>query len=291
MKADTLAQGLGTARMRYSVPLVDAIAWGLALEEVNRPRTVGQWRDALFGQQRPSQPLTATAAKPRPQGVPTLGGAGAAPRAPPQAGPVQRAAALAAMITETQREPRRALSPGRWIFMAALVLGAAVIGSKMVSKGQQRTVIRTVPLVILPSRTMTAPLPPGIQQAQGFEQASGAAPAVQPAPATDVPNGPVSTSAAGPPGTSATPPAAGAPAAIQPAESQVPHRVEQRIASKMQAADPDGLGLTREQFTRTFPRLSEHFQQLDSDHNGRVTSQELMDGWQRFWAKSAQDAE
>jgi Ca2+-binding EF-hand superfamily protein len=59
----------------------------------------------------------------------------------------------------------------------------------------------------------------------------------------------------------------------------------------MHAADPDGLGLTREQFTRAFPGLSEHFQQLDADHNGRITAQELMPAWQRFWAKSALDAE
>ena len=85
----------------------------------------------------------------------------------------------------------------------------------------------------------------------------------------------------------------------QPAESSaattlaahVPNRVEQRIESKIHAADPDGVGLTREQFTQTFPRLSEHFEQLDADHNGRITSQELMAAWQRFWAKSAQDAE
>ena len=68
MKSDTLAQGLGTARMRYSTPLVDAIGWGLALEDANRPRTVGQWREALFGQRRPNQPFAA--ASPKPQGVP-----------------------------------------------------------------------------------------------------------------------------------------------------------------------------------------------------------------------------
>jgi hypothetical protein len=58
----------------------------------------------------------------------------------------------------------------------------------------------------------------------------------------------------------------------------------------MHAADPDGLGLTREQFARTFPSLSEHFQQIDADHNGHITALELMPAWQRFWAKSALDA-
>jgi len=67
--------------------------------------------------------------------------------------------------------------------------------------------------------------------------------------------------------------------------------VEQRIELKMQSADPNGLGLTHEQFAQAFPRLSEHFDQIDSDHDGRVSSQELMAAWQRFWAKSAQDTQ
>jgi serine/threonine protein kinase len=298
MKADTLAQGLGTARMRYSTPLVDAIGWGLALEEANRPRTVGQWRDALFGQRRPNQPLAAGSAKP--QAVPAAvkaSTAATAPAAPPKADPMQRAVALAAVIAETRREPRRASSPWRWIFMAALVLGVAIIASKMMPSRQQKTVIRMVPLVPL---TTTSPVPVRIQQAQEFHQPSVAMPAGQPATAsTDVPDSPVSTDTAGASGIRATSRAADDPAALQPAESsaatsltaRVPSRVEQRIESKMLAADPDGVGLTREQFTQAFPRLSEHFQQIDTDHNGRISSQELMAAWQRFWAKSAQDAE
>ncbi len=50
MKSDALTQGLGGARMRYSGPFVDAIGWGLALEEAGRPRNVSQWREVLFGQ-------------------------------------------------------------------------------------------------------------------------------------------------------------------------------------------------------------------------------------------------
>jgi hypothetical protein len=157
-----------------------------------------------------------------------------------------------------------------------------------------------VRLVQMPPRTMTAPVPLRIQEAHEFPQASAAAPTVQPAtPAIDVPVSSASTDSAGGSGIRATPRASDDPAAVQPAEStaatalaaHAPNRVEQRIESKMHAADPDGLGLTREQFTRTFPRLSEHFHQIDIDHNSRITSQELMAAWQRFWAKSAQDAE
>jgi serine/threonine protein kinase len=275
MKADTLAQGLGTARMRYSNPLVDAIGWGLALEEVNRPRTVGQWREALFDQRRPNQPLASASAKP--QAVPAAvktSTAATAPGAAPKVDPIQRAVALAAMIAESRREPRRA-SPWRWMLMAALVLGAAIIASKMVSSRQQKSAIPVARLVLMAPRTMTAPAPLGIQEAQEPRQPSAAEPTVQPAtPATDD------------------------PAAVQTAEStaaatpgaHVPNGAGQRIESRMLAADPDGLGLTREQFMLIFPRMSEHFQQIDTDHNGRISLQEVM-AWRHFWAKAAQEAE
>ena len=58
---------------------------------------------------------------------------------------MQRAAALAAVIAETRREPRRGASPWRWMFMAALVLGVAIVASKMMPSRQQKTVIRMVP--------------------------------------------------------------------------------------------------------------------------------------------------
>ena len=59
-----MAKGLGAARMRYSAHFVDAIAWGLAMEDTSRPRTVAQWREVLFGQRRPNQPPASASAKP-----------------------------------------------------------------------------------------------------------------------------------------------------------------------------------------------------------------------------------
>jgi hypothetical protein len=181
------------------------------------------------------------------------------------------------------------------MFMAALVLGVAIVAAKMMPSRQQKTVIRMVPLVPL---STAAPVPVRIQEAQQYRQPSAAPMGQSATPATDVSESPVSTDTAGASGIRA-PRATDDPAAIQSAEStaattlsaHVPNRVEQRIESKMHAADPDGLGLTREQFTQSFPRLSEHFQQIDADHNGRITSQELLAAWERFWAKSVQDAE
>ena len=289
MKADTLAQGLGTARMRYSASLVDAIGWGLALEEANRPRSVGEWREALFGQRNPTQPVpTAKPQVPKPGSTAAVGAPAVRTH---QAEQVQRAAAIAAAMAEARREPRREASPWRWIFMAALALSAAIIASKIMTNRHQKTVIQTAPVVLVAPRPSNTPMPTRIQEAPAAQSAALPVDANAPAPTAD-PR--ASDSLVTPVAETSIPEAAAQtsdPVAPQAAIPRAPHRVEQRIESKMHAADPDGLGLTREQFAQTFPRLSEHFDQIDTDHDGRITPQELMIGWQRFWAKSAQDAQ
>jgi serine/threonine protein kinase len=286
MKSDTLAQGLGAARLRYSTPLVDAIGWGLALEEANRPRTIGQWRDALFGKRGANNPAAAQVAKPQvippaPQklgsGVPA-GGTTARSPSPVQA---RHAAAIAAVLAETRRETRREGSPWRWIFMAAVVLGVAIVGSKMIFHREHNATAQQPTVVVLPPRIMKLQRP---------EQPP--TPALQPAVPVDT-AAPAGDSSASPtqPAVDTTAATANTPAASPTLAAPVSQRVEQRIEVKMHAADPNGLGLTREQFAQTFPRLSEHFDQLDTDLDERITAQELTLGWQRFWAKSAEDAQ
>jgi hypothetical protein len=284
MKADNLAQGLGAARMRYSTPLVDAIGWGLALEEAKRPRTIGQWRDALFGQRSPNKAAPTQVVKPQAPAAPKPA-ATATPAATQasSADHVQRAAAIAAVLAETRREARRESSPWRWIFMAAFVLAMAIMGSKLVFNHEQKTMVQAPTVMILPPRVIKVPRP---------EQAPAAAPAGQStapidtaAPTSDT------VASASQAATGASPPAVSAPAASPTLAGHVPQRMGQRIELKMQSADPNGLGLTHDQFAQAFPHLSEHFDQIDSDHDGRVTSQELMAAWERFWAKSAQDTQ
>jgi serine/threonine protein kinase len=285
MKSDALAQGLGAARLRYSTPLVDAIGWGLALEEANRPRTIGQWRDALFGQRGTNYTGAIQVAKP--QAIPTLQKpgsgvpAGGTAARSPNADQAQRAAAIAAVFAETRRETRPQTSPWRWIFMAAIVLGVAIIGSRMVFHREHKATAQQPTVVILPPR---------IVKVQRPEQPP--APAAQPPAPADT-TAPAGDSTASPtqPAVDTTASTVDTPAASPTLAAPVSQRVEQRIEVKMHAADPNGLGLTREQFAEAFPRLSEHFDQLDTDHDGRITAQELTLGWERFWAKSAQDAQ
>ena len=54
MKGDSLAERLAPARQHYSVALIEAIEWSLALEETERPRDVATWRRALVGSPLPA---------------------------------------------------------------------------------------------------------------------------------------------------------------------------------------------------------------------------------------------
>lgn len=47
-RMDNVAKTLNAARVWYSAPFIDAIQWGLTLEEDRRPRNVGEWRSALL---------------------------------------------------------------------------------------------------------------------------------------------------------------------------------------------------------------------------------------------------
>jgi serine/threonine protein kinase len=295
MKSDTLAQGLGAARVRYGAPLIDAIAWGSALEDANRPRTIGEWRHALFGQTNAPAPAASPKPTAAPQAArpPSLAAGTPTARAPQT--DVQRAAAIAAAMADMRREPRREASPWRWVFMAALALSAAIIASKLLSNRHPKTVIQTQPVVLVAPRPLNAPPPIKFQEAAALPSTAQSVPTAgatnpdAPAPAAVEPRANDSAIAPADTGTSSAPSQSAEPATQN--ASHMTHRVEQRIESKMHAADPEGLGLTREQFAQSFPRLSEHFDQIDTNHDGRITPEELMLGWQRFWAKSVQDAQ
>src|SRR6185503_7023821 len=119
MKEDAVAQTIGVARMRYSGPFVDAIAWGLAMDDAARPRTVVALRDALFGGKAvpavASAPARASSSTVRV--APVAAPAAAAPNAE------ARAAALAvlAMQRHADTEARRRV-PWVWAGFGIVVV-------------------------------------------------------------------------------------------------------------------------------------------------------------------------
>ena len=53
LRIDEVGRTLNIARVWYSGPFIDAIQWGLTIEEGQRPRSVGEWRVALLREPPP----------------------------------------------------------------------------------------------------------------------------------------------------------------------------------------------------------------------------------------------
>jgi len=65
-RMDNVAKTLNAARVWYSGPFIEAIQWGLTLEEDRRPRNVAEWRNALF-REATSRANAKVASSPEPQ--------------------------------------------------------------------------------------------------------------------------------------------------------------------------------------------------------------------------------
>jgi class 3 adenylate cyclase len=77
MKGDALGQLLAPAVVRYGPALVEAIEWAMALDDKNRPQSVPEWREKIFG--KPAE------------GMNTVPGLAAPPGATQRVTPVARA--------------------------------------------------------------------------------------------------------------------------------------------------------------------------------------------------------
>jgi serine/threonine protein kinase len=284
MKADTLARGLGPARLRYSANFVDAIAWGLAMEDSARPRSVAQWREVLFGQRN----LTAQAR------TPTAPSASApVPGKPATQQPVsdqaQRAIAIAtAMAESTRRQQARSASPWRWIVTGAFLLALAVVGLRLMPSQQPKSTNSEVRIITVTPVPVSVP-PRKFEPFTPLPTQPVAAPSsgtADTAPTQTDARSPATIAGGAPDaGTSAAAPADAAPA-ITPVVAASPHAlnpaIEQRLDARMRVLDPDNAGLNREQLARAFPRAAERFEEVDTNHDGRVTAGELIAGWTRI---------
>jgi hypothetical protein len=283
MKTDTMANGLGAARMRYSAHFVDAIAWGLAIEEAARPRTVAQWRDVLFGQKSlAAQPQPAQPQRPQSAASPSR-------PATQQSGAdqAQRAIAIASAMAESRRGNARSSSPWRWLTPAAIVLAIAVVGLRALPSQQPKSsisqvrVITVAPVpVSVPPRALDTrpalPVQPAPQAAT--DNAAPALPSeMRPSAVASAPDVATGTGGSVPvdPAPASAPVAAHAPTGLRPA-------IEQQLEARMHTFDPENTGLTREQLWKAFPRAAEHFEEVDANHDGRVTVNELIAAWSRI---------
>jgi len=55
--------------------------------------------------------------------------------------------------------------------------------------------------------------------------------------------------------------------------------MEQGMEARMYALDPGNVGISHDQFANAFPLLTEHFEEIDANHDGRITLSELQAAW------------
>jgi hypothetical protein len=67
---------------------------------------------------------------------------------------------------------------------------------------------------------------------------------------------------------------------INDAFRRVADRIGERRADPSLPIEAAGPGLTREEMARTYPQLAAHFDDIDTDHDGRISPQELVDALQ-----------
>lgn len=256
MKDDGVAQALGTARLRYSGPFIDAIAWGLAIDDAARARSIAELRDALFGKQIPAAVQAAAASG---LTVKTTAIGPAAARAAQAAGRTQqiqsaeaRANALAAIaLRREQLEPRSRLPLG-WIGFGVVAVLILFFGLRMIGSDRKpATPAKPAPVAVEPANVASPSATPGSLSAPTEQAAATPATSLQPTP-TSVP-----------------------PANSFPAPGVSPGAV----------ISDTGLSLSREQFIQAYPHLADRFSSIDTNHDGRISPNELVDGIQQSPAR------
>jgi serine/threonine protein kinase len=290
MKSDALTQGLGGARMRYSGPFVDAIGWGLVLEDAGRPRNVSQWREVLFGQ-RPmaSQPIAAQrmavggqVSQPTAKIAPVSRTAQPGTQAPSSAaerGARARAAGVAAQasVRGAPRFVEAGMFPWKTLVLAAAAIAMVGVGLRSLRPDPAARAAQRPTVVVVNQRQIagadTAPVYSMVPPSRTS--------AIEPSAST-VTNEPQSmnphqvSNSADPSTTLSTIRPASEPAATEGNAHAVPLPMESRVEARFRAADLDGIGLTREQMAKNLPHLADRFDAMDTDHNGRVEASELM---------------
>ena len=296
MKSDPLTQGLGGARMRYSGPFVDAIGWGLALEEGARPRNVSQWREVLFGQRAmTSQPgatqraiADASAMHPTAKIAPVArAGQTIRPAASPSAQRIESARAGNVALQTGVRAAPRVVEPGMFPWKSLLVAIAVIVmigvGLRSMRPDAAKHAAQQPTVIVLNKRQLAGPGADTIMATPVPQHPQSMATEANTAPIASEPH------AANVASTGVNAPASSGEIAATEAARAVPPRIERGI-ERFRAADADGIGLTREQMAKNFPHLAERFDAIDTDHDGRVEASELMAAFPHM-TQQARDAQ
>jgi hypothetical protein len=309
MKSDALSQGLGAARLRYSGPFVDALGWGLELEEGSRPRNIAQWREVLFGQRALAPHAAAATAQPaqrtaKTAPVPRTGLPGRS-TTNPVAERIERAraadAAAQAAPLGGSRFQERGTFPWKSVVAAVAAIAMVGIGLRAMRSDAKAHAARLPTAVVVSARQLAGPgvdappsmpilpqaqpspsVPASLQAQQSPAAEANVATGSDPQPANPEP-------APTPPSSETSAPTAGRPFTAAPGVDAAAHTAppvaERRVEARFRAADPNGIGLTREEMARNFPRLATRFDEIDTNHDGRIDASELSRALQHLSAQ------
>jgi len=288
MKTDMLPQALGVARMRYSGPFIDAITWALAHDEAARPRRVDQWRDALLGQRTAIVTAASHSAPTAQATLKTTPIGRATPVAPTplhqRTERVERVSAQSGVTVIVSRAEQRSVSPVKWATFAVVALGVVALGIRGMSSREPGSA--SVQARIAATASTTIPVKPAAEASVTTSADAARAAAAEPmtAATTTEATAAIQSSAPTVGSTESGLQHAQGKAATDQLASNALNRVSDRAADRRSdprlPIDASGPGLTREEMAKTYPQLAAHFDDIDTDHDGRISPQELVDALQ-----------
>lgn len=239
VQRDVLPERLERVAPHYGRPFLEAVRWGLALDERRRPQAVRHWRPVFFGEQRAPEPApVAPIAARGADAAAALGASVAGSSTATTTVPATRAVAASPMpLRGHVTQPPGAM---RWLGIG--LVAAALLGYGLRDSGKAAT----------PPQAVAYGQP---VQVAGPVTSAGRAGAARPEVTTP------STAFQ----TSATPADDAADGGIPPA-----------VLAEFRQIDADRNGsISRDEAVRRAPRLAGGFDRVDTDGDGTVSPREL----------------
>jgi hypothetical protein len=182
------------------------------------------------------------------------------------------------------RAEQRSVSPVKWATFAVVALGVVALGIRGMSSREPGSA--SVQARIAATASTTIPVKPAAEASVTTSADAARAAAAEPmtAATTTEATAAIQSSAPTVGSTESGLQHAQGKAATDQLAGNALNRVSDRAADRRSdprlPIDASGPGLTREEMAKTYPQLAAHFDDIDTDHDGRISPQELVDALQ-----------